>query len=121
MKANVVVAKARGIRRRAPLAVEDSPVSKLIRLNSFIFPGLPEEEFQALFTKCRECHWIMTRRAFIYHSCQSVVPTAQVIDLTMDSDDESMDITMDSDEGFMDLTMDSEEEIIDLTMGSDEE
>lgn len=74
--------KASGIRRSAPLAVEDSPYSKLIRLNSVVFPGLPENEFQALFSKCRRCRWIMTQRAFRYHTCLPAV--SDIIDLTMD-------------------------------------
>lgn len=79
--------------RREPLTVDDSPVMKLMRLNSFIYPGLPSKDFRALFTQCSKCDWIMTRHAFKHHNCPRVGPAPEVIDLTVDI--EVIDLTMD--------------------------
>jgi hypothetical protein len=57
---------------------------KLIRLDSFSQPGLPEAEFFDLFTMCRQCRWAMTRSAFHHHRCRA---PQVVIDLTSDNDD----------------------------------
>lgn len=61
-------AGAGAIRVRTPRTVA-TPFSKLLRLDSYSSPGLPEKEFRSLFTKCRSCECIMTHKAFSFHEC----------------------------------------------------
>ncbi|KAH7917492.1 hypothetical protein BV22DRAFT_1135361 [Leucogyrophana mollusca] len=65
-----------------------NPFNKLMRLDSFLRPGLTEDEFRGLLTKCRRCRLIMTRSRFDMHECQGEVgDDDDVIDLTQSSDE----------------------------------
>jgi hypothetical protein len=57
----------------------------LLRLDSINEPGLTHAEFRALFSICRHCDVVMTRRIFLVHECPVEI-VDEVIDLT--SDDE---------------------------------
>jgi hypothetical protein len=87
----MAVTVARGIRSSAPFASE-SPFLKLIRLDSYSQPGLPEGDFYKLFTKCQQCRWVMTRAAFKHHNCPMAGPgdVQEVIDLTLDNEEDEL-------------------------------
>jgi hypothetical protein len=78
----------------------------LLKLDSWVKPGLSETDFAKLFSKCR-CGLVMTHRVFDNHTC-AVARAPVVIDLTLDDSDDStglsavvpviIDLTGDSDE-----------------------
>jgi hypothetical protein len=78
----------------------------LLKLDSWVKPGLSETDFAKLFSKCR-CGLVMTHRVFDDHTC-AVARAPVVIDLTLDDSDDStglsavvpviIDLTGDSDE-----------------------
>jgi hypothetical protein len=61
-------------------------IEQLLRLDSFVSPGLSATEFATLLTKCT-CGLIMTHRAFEYHVCAATahIPTAARGVLRLDS------------------------------------
>ena len=63
----------------------NDPFRKLLKLDSFIGPGLTQEEFEGLLTSCQHCQLIMTKRRADSHECiGTVVRRKVVIDLTGD-------------------------------------
>jgi len=74
----------------------ETTLDRLMRLDSWARPGLPEADFKRLFAKCR-CGLVMTQRVFKNHIC-AVAAAPVVIDLTLETSDEVIDLTGDSDE-----------------------
>ena len=61
------------------------PFIKLLKLDSFVKPGLSQQEFEGLLTRCQHCELIMTKRRIDSHVCTgTVIKTRVVIDLTQD-------------------------------------
>jgi hypothetical protein len=61
--------------------------SLLMKLNEVFSPGLPESIFLNIFTRCRSCNDIMTKRVFRYHTCFGKTPLpADLIDLILDTE-----------------------------------
>lgn len=84
---------------REPAVMSSSPtycIFSLLRLDANVRPGVTAATFQKMFTQCR-CGLVMTRRAFGDHHCVHTI-----IDLTMD---------VDTDEDIVDLTLDSDDEM----------
>lgn len=52
-----------------PIRGPETTLDKLLRLDSWINPGIDESEFRKLFVKCR-CGMMTTRRVFKDHVCQ---------------------------------------------------
>jgi hypothetical protein len=61
-------------------------MAQLIRLDTFLNPGLTRHEFRRLFAMCRRCRKIMTRRLALIHECIPVDARGQIIDLTEEDD-----------------------------------
>lgn len=102
---------------------------QVLQLDDAIKPGLTEDEFLGLFTRCNHCGLIMTRRVFPRHTFICLrMPTASdgnrssmitvaiirdIIDLTGDDGDlpKVIDLTQDDDAdnypGVIDLTLDT--------------
>src|SRR5882762_2915237 len=82
----------------------ETALDRLIRLDSWVRPGLSETEFRALFAKCK-CGLITTRRVFTDHTCIQVALPSVVIDLTGSGSLEPevggmvIDLTSDSEDG----------------------
>ena len=63
----------------------NDPFSKLLKLDSFVKPGLTQKEFEGLLTRCQHCKLIMTKRRIDSHECMGTVMKMRVvIDLTQD-------------------------------------
>lgn len=62
-------------------ARRSTPFGLLMQLDVTHGGGLPEEQFRALFLKCRRCCIVATKSAMRHHICRF-----QIIDLTGDSD-----------------------------------
>ena len=60
------------------------------RLNSWEHPGLRPREFKNLFCQCGGCRLVMTKQAFLRHSCPDIIDltTDEVVDLTTESETE---------------------------------
>jgi hypothetical protein len=97
----------------APIRGPETVLDRLLRLDSWARSGLSESEFNRLFAKCR-CGLIMTRRVFRGHICAVAVGTMRkkpaVIDLTLDEGDNFVR-ERSSQLNVIDLTMDSDEEL----------
>ena len=77
----------------------EATLDRLLRLDSWVNPGIPAADFKKLFAMCH-CGMITTRRVFDHHVCVSVIPV--IIDLTGDVPEENgpviIDLTGDSDD-----------------------
>ena len=89
-----------------PAKAAETTLDRLIRLDSWVKPGLSEAEFRRLFYKCK-CGLITTRRIFDKHTCTPPRQPSIVIDLT--SDDSSSDVE-NSGAMVIDLSVDSDED-----------
>ena len=65
-----------------PELLSECPFSLLLQLDDVSQPGILEEVFNELFSRCRRCSYYMTRRATIFHKCKQNRRDAEVIDLT---------------------------------------
>jgi hypothetical protein len=65
----------------ASFAPDECPFSLLLQLDDITQPGLSEEKFRDLFSKCRKCDATMTRRVTVFHHCKAGA-NPEVIDLT---------------------------------------
>ena len=82
----------------APLAIAESTLDLLLKLDYYAEPGLSRAAFRELFVKCYRCEIVMTRRVMAQHNCtetfidltadeeNAAAPRRVVIDLTADSD-----------------------------------
>jgi hypothetical protein len=70
------------------------------KLDSFYRPGIPANQFKEFFMKCPNCDLVMTRRVQEYHRCAAVEPI--IIDISDSEEDEAevLDLTVDSDNDF---------------------
>jgi hypothetical protein len=84
-----------------PVRGPEATLDQLLRLDSWVNPGLSQVDFRKLFAMCR-CGLVMTRRVFQDHTCARSPPIVPVIDLTGDAEDSPsrpvvIDLTGDSD------------------------
>jgi hypothetical protein len=97
----------------APIRGPETVLDRLLRLDSWARPGLSESEFNRLFAKCH-CGLIMTRRVFRGHICAVAAGTMRktpvVVDLTLDEGDNFVRESSPQ-LNLIDLTMDSDEEM----------
>jgi hypothetical protein len=88
-----------------PIRSSDTTLGRLLKLDSWINPGVTVANFRGLFARCR-CGLVTTCRVFEDHVC--AVPAAPVIiDLTVDDGDNSSN---QSGPIIIDLTGDSSED-----------
>jgi hypothetical protein len=79
-------------RRQLQRKTHDTPLDKLLKLDSFTKPGLTAVEFRRFLTQCISCQLIMTRRTFERHNCIGEAgrrdhgTDSEVIDLTSEDD-----------------------------------
>jgi hypothetical protein len=67
-----------------PESLSECPFSLLLQLDDTSQPGIAEDVFHELFSRCRRCRQYMTRRATIFHKCKRAGGhrDEEVIDLT---------------------------------------
>ena len=41
----------------------------LVKLDSIVQPGVPQNTLSLLLVKCKKCGQVTTRRVFLYHTC----------------------------------------------------
>jgi len=96
-----------------PVKGPESALDRLLRLDSWIRPGLSGPEFNRLFARCN-CGLIMTRRVFRNHICAAAPAVARnppaIIDLTADNDGSDDFANRDPSRMIIDLTADSDED-----------
>jgi hypothetical protein len=63
-----------------PSIREESYFGLLLQLDDISEPGVTEEVFQEMFSRCHGCRKYMTRRTTMFHHCKG--RDAEVIDLT---------------------------------------
>ena len=66
-----------------PARKTETVIDLLLKLDCFMSPGIPRNQFKNLFAYCR-CGFMTTHRAFKHHKCVLAHP---VIDLTVIPDD----------------------------------
>lgn len=73
----------------APSDRSESYFGLLMQLDSISEPGVTEEVFRDLFSRCRTCRKYMTRRMTAFHHCEGTGETmgtgVDVIDLTQEA------------------------------------